>query len=504
MEEGGNIIRNIFGKSYKEAESITKDASKGALDFKSPKENTFYGKDGGKKFGDYEEKKEEQEEIAFSGWWSPDYEGIRNLEKDSRGPKSSLGKTVYYHLIVSKDIPVGTSITFQLWDKDTLMFLDFLVPDDYKFGGKKVYRTATVREVNGKHQITIELFLNPNWNSDLVSDMKGYFKDGCLDFYWTWEYNKKPWTSNTNLLSVYPSETTLYIKPAINNRNYGLPEIYSNSGLVILYAIEKLPNGTIKHFTMLKLRTTTTFRFFADINKFKKEIYEEVINLDTNRLTSASYAVEDGITIFKTNKNVSQIFIDEHMVEVPIEGRGQMVINNFKFKTVKFAKVAAKAYGHYIVLSEMKEMIPMLSSNDKFNMPSLSTFVGFIPQLEVVAFGVAVVGWMVAGSLKEVDEIVDESMWADWQNAKGKGLKYAQDFMRNSWGREKLFRSFSVSKETLDKLLKGNFKTLKELENFNNQDRSNKNNTIIIYDILDLNIRKNITILDSIFINDQN
>ena len=58
MEEGGNIIRNIFGKSYKEAESITKDASKGALDFKSPKENTFYGKDGGKKFGDYVLKEE--------------------------------------------------------------------------------------------------------------------------------------------------------------------------------------------------------------------------------------------------------------------------------------------------------------------------------------------------------------------------------------------------------------------------------------------------------------
>ena len=55
--EGGNIIRNVFGKSYKEAESITKDASKGALDFKSPQDNTFHGKKGGKKFDDYKEKK---------------------------------------------------------------------------------------------------------------------------------------------------------------------------------------------------------------------------------------------------------------------------------------------------------------------------------------------------------------------------------------------------------------------------------------------------------------
>lgn len=55
--DSGNIIRNVFGKSYKEGESIFKDASKGALDFKSPNENTFYGKKGGKKLNDYQDKK---------------------------------------------------------------------------------------------------------------------------------------------------------------------------------------------------------------------------------------------------------------------------------------------------------------------------------------------------------------------------------------------------------------------------------------------------------------
>ncbi|WP_443938170.1 hypothetical protein [Pedobacter sp. MW01-1-1] len=58
--EGGNIVRNVFGKSYKEAESIMKDASNGPLDFKSPHENTFYGKKGGKKFDEYQAKKETQ------------------------------------------------------------------------------------------------------------------------------------------------------------------------------------------------------------------------------------------------------------------------------------------------------------------------------------------------------------------------------------------------------------------------------------------------------------
>jgi len=56
--EGGNIVRNVFGKSYKEAEHIMKDASKGTLDFKSPQENTFYGKKGGKKFDEYQAKEQ--------------------------------------------------------------------------------------------------------------------------------------------------------------------------------------------------------------------------------------------------------------------------------------------------------------------------------------------------------------------------------------------------------------------------------------------------------------
>lgn len=56
--EGGNIMRNVFGKSYKEAEQIMKDASKGTLDFKSPQENTFYGKKGGKKFDEYQAKEQ--------------------------------------------------------------------------------------------------------------------------------------------------------------------------------------------------------------------------------------------------------------------------------------------------------------------------------------------------------------------------------------------------------------------------------------------------------------
>jgi len=67
MEEGGNIIRNVFGKSYKEAESITINASVGPLNFISPKGGIFHGKDGGTKFGDYVVKEEEERLIYING-----------------------------------------------------------------------------------------------------------------------------------------------------------------------------------------------------------------------------------------------------------------------------------------------------------------------------------------------------------------------------------------------------------------------------------------------------
>ena len=60
MNEGGQIIRTVFGTSHKEAETISMRATKGNLEFTSPDEVRFHGKDGGKKFGDFEKKKEDK------------------------------------------------------------------------------------------------------------------------------------------------------------------------------------------------------------------------------------------------------------------------------------------------------------------------------------------------------------------------------------------------------------------------------------------------------------
>ncbi len=63
MNEGGQIIRTVLGTSYKEAETITLRATKENLEFTSPDEVRFHGKDGGKKFGDFKDEKENKEKV---------------------------------------------------------------------------------------------------------------------------------------------------------------------------------------------------------------------------------------------------------------------------------------------------------------------------------------------------------------------------------------------------------------------------------------------------------
>lgn len=142
-------------------------------------------------------------------------------------------------------------------------------------------------------------------------------------------------------------------------------------------------------------------------------------------------------------------------------------------------------------------------------MPSLSTFMGLVLQLAAYSFGVEVIGWMVAGLLKEVDEIVDESMRADWQNAKGKGLRYAQDFMQNPWAIKNGFKNVQLSKEMINKLLKGEIKNLEQLKEVReslitkNYDEYQSTLNYTAFYTTDYNeeIKKDIVLIDSIFIN---
>lgn len=503
MSKGGEITRVILGESiWTSKGDMNIVATNGDVCFSANKKVNFYGVEEGVHIGDYDFKEEENKEIAFSGWWSPDYEGTQNLEHDDRGSKSFLEKTVYYQLTVSTDIPLGTSIQFKLWDYDTGLFLDWLNPDDDKLAGKEVIKTGIVRDVNGKHRITIELFLNPNWDNDIRKD-KGAFKDGCVDFYWTWRYNNANWTSQTNLLSVYPSNVKLRIKPAFEGGAYSLPEIYSRKGYIIAFAIDRLPNGEIQKFVSIKIRSTTTFHFESDVQKFKKEIYSETINIKKNTVEALSYEVEEISHFFRIKENITNVFVDEKLIEVPVtKGSSIAVFNKIK-KTINFGKTAADIFTYHQVLDEIRNMMPEISSNGKFNTPSVSTVLSFIPGYQIAAFGVFLFEWMAQGLLAEADQNFQEQMWITWQNTKAKGLDSVMSFIENSWATNNRFDKILVSRETLNAVLKGKFRSIEEIriKRFENIDPLT--HTIITYRIEDKELDTYYDLVDCIFMNEE-
>ncbi|MBF7091751.1 hypothetical protein IUY40_09370 [Flavobacterium sp. ALJ2] len=100
-------------------------------------------------------------------------------------------------------------------------------------------------------------------------------------------------------------------------------------------------------------------------------------------------------------------------------------------------------------------------------------------------------------------------MWADWQNAKGKGLKYAQDFIRNSWATDSGFGLIQqVDQNLLNKILKGELKSFNEIKTFQ-QEEIVKNGypqlsvsyTVFYYTLFDKERKTNLILIDSIFIN---
>ncbi|MDR7371012.1 hypothetical protein [Flavobacterium aquidurense] len=115
---------------------------------------------------------------------------------------------------------------------------------------------------------------------------------------------------------------------------------------------------------------------------------------------------------------------------------------------------------------------------------------------------------MVAESFREVDGIVNESMWADWQNAKARGLKYAQNFIQSSWAIENRFNLIELSNEMVNKLLKGEIKTLEELEKLRESQLINNNYNRAIFNYWAFyhtneneDTDQNITYIDCIIIN---
>ena len=456
----------------------------------------------------------EEPEVAFSGCWTSDYEGMRNLEKDATKPMSNLGETVYFQLTVSNNIPIGTNITFKLWDEDFGDILNWFLSDDDTFDGKKVYRNAVVREINGTHKMTIKLFLNPKWYDDLVADL-GSFKNGCLDFYWTWEYNGKPWTSNTNILNVYPSKTTLFIKPAYEG--YGFPEIRSADGEIIVFSAgiiateepsKELENvmdkicENIKNNAMFELREemvkhSDKLRFSIAIKQLKKgHLVNNMGKLEYSRRIYTKPVFDNGGELYEITQAANFGYKKEGKL---ITTKGISQLDYFKQVGVRNAILKNAEKLNFIINS-----IDAVKFGMDGKMETLTTM--FVP----LDFLNAVVYPSIS---KPIEEVWDNIVVHDVEKAKDNGLRGIYElakgklFNEDKYGR---FKYIEINTDMLNKLLNNKYKTFEDLETEQIELRKSMDQyeyrsslvyTVFYYEKIDNKIEKLTTFVETIFIN---
>ncbi|WP_395076428.1 hypothetical protein [Flavobacterium sp.] len=263
-------------------------------------------------------KKIESQDKNFPlGWWSSDPEGNVPVEYDrvhTPGYRAQLEDIVYFQLKVDKKVPVGTQIKFKLWDKDIAFFIDWINFDDDDFGkdGKELFKTAIVSDVGNAefNRVTIKLYLTPEWKAQLEIE-KGSLKDGCLDFYWIWEYQSQKWESKDIILRVY-YKRNLFIKEAYPSK-YTFPEVIdSKTGDYIVFLKNEAGdvvgniNSKVDRFYAVRVTVTGKYEFEGRTNKVTKKLYEEKINLHTGKSSNKKIFEVKELVAFKA-KNTTVI-----------------------------------------------------------------------------------------------------------------------------------------------------------------------------------------------------
>jgi hypothetical protein len=318
---GGSIIKTSKGQTI--IESLEGNYSSIA-----EKQNIWDGGENGNTHHEYvvpekkilEEKPIDETRDFISAWWSKDYQGNNRVKydnKDNTGSRAELEDTVYFQLRVNKKVPLGTKIKFKLWDHDWSAFMSVFLPgvniddDDFGIEGKELFKMGAVKDIGDLeyNRITLKLHLTPEWKEQLEAD-KGKFKDGCLDFFWKWEYQNTQWDSEKVILSAYYSRN-LFIKEAYTSK-YMFPEVIdSQTGDFIVFLKNEAGdvvgdiNSKIDHFYAVRITVTSKYEFEGRTNKVTKQLYEEKINLHTGKSSNKKLFEVKELVAFKAKNSTT-------------------------------------------------------------------------------------------------------------------------------------------------------------------------------------------------------
>lgn len=260
------------------------------------------------------------------GWWSYDEQGKKTYAYGEDRNKVKLGDTMYFN-VETKGIIAGSELTLQLIDYDYFWWMgeqiDEYDPDDKEFPNDPVIVKAKVRgvteegELKGKSIATTEgILMDEKWEPVINEDkVKGVRFDQTIELYWQVSYtNSVNKTIKKNLpeskeeyLRVGYNDQDLFVRPAVAGSS--LPEYYDKSGKLILFLFKRAnniakelnKNATIKKFIVTKIKVEETITL-SEINKVKRQLYYERINITTNESKRLLYTTEEASEFYIKGK----------------------------------------------------------------------------------------------------------------------------------------------------------------------------------------------------------
>lgn len=462
------------------------------------------------------------------GWWSYDKDGKERYEWGEDKISIPLGKTMYFN-VKTKDIVAGEELEMQLMDYDYFWWLgehiDEYNIDTSKFPNDTVWKKAKVRAVDGQSIATVELLLEDSWEPVIANDNDNpILTDKNIELYWRVRYvtDKGP-----KVKKILPQKKEDYLRVGYNDRDLflkpitqgvGLPEFYTNDGKLIIFAFKMaekiadayIPNPYLSSFSINTVRITET-QTLSSINKVKRSLLYERVNWDTNESVRYGYQTKES-TNFIIKGKASWKKVNEF--ETISKKKFSDYFNHHDVKNgvvvgLKYVRKAIRVLDFINAFNTVTSIFKQPEEGLQIPKPSsVISAMGLIGAIKAIPGFGALTPLFLAGDVittKVVNEIINEftedSLLA-WERAKQGGLNTALIYVQHSQGAKMIELSYKqdISQEQYEKMIKNEFVTFREFDDFISSKPDLKDNYYTCFYYLKIEGERKKYIIDSIFI----
>ncbi|CAA0155159.1 hypothetical protein TMP227_110005 [Tenacibaculum maritimum] len=485
-----NYITKVGGTLTKRAEEINIHTTEEDISLYSNTSIDMKGEEG-ITLGEYIAPIDKNSKI-LDGWWTKEREGVQNLKK------AKLGDTVFFH-IETKNIKDGEEIDCKLYDLDKFIW-DYLNPDDDKFNKEEVHKKATVKN----NKATIKLLLDLGWEKNLKDDT-AY----DIELYWKVKYKdiSKDLPKRQNLyLEVGFSDQTLFFN--FPHPSYNFPEMFANDGsplVIVDFAKDKI-TGEIKG----KLEGKVKNGAIKSVDKLNTFIATKTENIAIAKLEKGFLVDSKGkIHTKKTKLYDKNLFLDGKMKSVKIRknfGNKHITTKNINqlqyfakngkkvefLNTLKISKsMAGLVFENYQNVLDLNSLMSNgLDHSKPLSIPILKTNIAIpFELLSQISFQIH----------KEGEAFIKEVIKQELEEAKLKGIEAVEMFQKIN--KKEGYHLIEITPETLNKLINGEFKTIKELGDFNDFSAGLKEIKLLYKEVLNPNRDEYIYFIETIFLN---